>query len=168
MRRLLTTATVAVALTIPAVATLGFGGVAGAKTLPVPTAGSSVVCTSLKFNAKANTVSVSKCYTATGATSKTFKTLSASPAETLLMGGSLNWASGPGTITTSSLSTATPTGTCSSAKDTNAAYSGTIDGAPNAPTGTGDPVKAGDVVYVDVCITSKLKVKFAEGTYGEF
>ncbi len=33
MRRLLTTATVAVALTIPAVATLGFGGVAGAKTV---------------------------------------------------------------------------------------------------------------------------------------
>ena len=48
MRRLLTTATVAVALTIPAVATLGFGGVAGAKTSPVPTAGSSVVCTSFE------------------------------------------------------------------------------------------------------------------------
>ena len=167
MRRLLTTATVAVALTIPAVATLGFGGVAGAKTLPTPTAGSSVVCTKLKFNATANTVSITKCYTATGATSKTFKTLSASPAETLLSGGSLDWASGPGTITTSALTGATATGTCPKA-DTNSAYSGTIDGAPNAPTGTGDPVQAGDTVYVDVCITSKLKVTFAKGTYGEF
>ncbi len=169
MRRLFSTATIAVALTIPAVATLGFAGVAAAKTGPSPTAGSSVVCTKIKFTASTLTADVSTCYTAGGvAVPKAFKELTtgAGNAEALLSGGTLTWSPGPAggaSITTSSLTSATPTGTCSS-KDTNSAYTGTVTGA----TGTGNPAVSGDVVYVDVCVSSKAKVTLAKGSYAEF
>jgi hypothetical protein len=172
MRRLLTTATVAVALTIPAVATLGFGGVAGAKTV-VPTPGSSVACTKIVFNLTANTASLSKCYGSTGApVAKAFKTLNASSATGLVAGGMLTWAPGPSggaTVTNSALTSETPTGVCAK-KDTQAQYSGTI----TAETGTGNPVSsaAGDnTVFIDVCLaTAKsgaVKVTFAKGTVAE-
>ena len=169
MRRLLSTATIAVALSIPAVATLGFAGVAGAKSGPIPTPGSSVACTSVKYVSSTDTANVTKCYTApAGApTTKAFKTLGASPASTLLFGGTLNWSSGPGSVTTSALASATPTGTCSK-KDTNSAYSGTV----SSVTGTGNPVQAGDLIYVDVCLQALknggLKVSLAKGSVAEF
>jgi hypothetical protein len=169
MRRLLATATVAVALTIPAVATLGFGGVAGAKTV-TPTPGSSVACTKIVFNLTANTASLSKCYGSTGApVAKSFKTLNAASATGLVSGGTLTWAPGPtggATVTNSALTSQTPTGTCSSKKDSQAEYTGTI----TAETGTGNPVSAttGDnTVFIDVCITTKDKVSFAKGTAAE-
>ncbi len=172
MRRLLTTATVAVALTIPAVATLGFGGVAGAKTV-VPTPGSSVACTKIVFNLVANTASLSKCYGSTGApVAKAFKTLNATSATGLVDGGTLTWAPGPtggATVTNSELTSQTPTGVCSK-KDTQVEYTGTI----TAETGTGNPVSAtsGDNdVFIDACIaTAKsgaVKVTFAKGTAAE-
>src|SRR5277367_6508797 len=103
MRRLLSLATIAVALSSTSVVMLGSASPAFAKSGPTPTAGSSVVCTSLRYVRATGAANLSKCYTASGATGRTFKTLGAASSSTLLYGGTLNWASGPATVTTGNL-----------------------------------------------------------------
>ena len=105
MRRLLSLATIAVALSTTAVAMFGSAGPAFAKSGPTPTAGSSVVCTSLKYVETTGAANLSKCYTASGATAKAFKTLGAASSSTLLYGGTLNWtrARAARTVTTGNL-----------------------------------------------------------------
>jgi hypothetical protein len=180
MRRLLTIAVIPVAAAIGSTAlAVGLSGTAWATTPVNPTPGSSVACTGLKYNGTTGAATVSDCYTeGPVSTGKVYKELVAPSAETLLNGGTIPWSPGPkpkgsGTITTSSLTSVTPTGTCKAAKKgtttTQAAYSGTV----NSVAGAGNPVEAGDVVYVDVCINTnntsgKLAVVFATGTPGEF
>lgn len=169
MRRLLTTAAVAAALSVSASAlVVGTAGVAGAVT---PTPGSSVACAKISYSNSSGEATVSKCYNSSGAsTGKTYKELIAPSAATLLGGGTLNWSPGPSggaTIVTSALSGgATTTGTCSK-KDENEAFSGTVESV----TGSGNPAAAGDDIYVDVCLSgsaSSLKVSLAKGTDAEF
>jgi hypothetical protein len=169
MRRLLSFAAIPVTVaTVSAALVLGTAGIASALT---PTPGSSVVCTKVAYSNSTGQATVSKCSNSSGkSTGKSYKDLIASSAVTLLNGGTLNWSPGPSggaTVTTSALTSTTATGKCSK-KDTQAAYSGTVSGV----TGTGNPASSGDLVYVDVCLsTSKsgaLKVSFAKGTPGEF
>lgn len=168
MRRLLTTAAVAAALSVSASAlVVGTAGVAGAVT---PTPGSSVACAKISYSNSTGEATVSKCYNSSGAsTGKTYKELIAPSAATLLVGGTLNWSPGPSggaTIVTSALGSATATGTCSK-KDTNEAFSGTVESV----TGSGNPAAAEDDIYVDVCLSgsaSALKVSLAKGTDAEF
>jgi hypothetical protein len=146
-------------------------GIAGTAWAVTPTPGSSVACTKVKYNNTTGEATVSKCYNSSGAsTGRSYKDLIAASAVTLLNGGTLNWSPGPSggaTVTTSALTSTTATGTCPS-KDTQAAYSGTVTGV----TGSGNPASNGDLVYVDVCLSTNksgdLKVSFASGTPGEF
>jgi hypothetical protein len=173
MRRLLTIAVIPVAAAIGSTAlAVGLSGTAWAAGVN-PTPGSSVACTSIKYNNTTGSATVSKCYTAgPTSTGKVYKELVAASAATLLGGGTIPWSPGPkpggGSITTSSLSSATPIGTCSK-KDTQAAYSGTITGT----TGAGNPAQVNDDVFIDVCIstnakTGAIKVSVAKGTAAEF
>ncbi len=161
MRRLLSLATIAVALSTTSVAMFGSASPAFAKSGPTPTAGSSVVCTSLKYVEKTGAANLGKCYTASGATAKTFKTLGVASSSTLLYGGTLNWSPGPATVTTGNLAATAAIGTCPK-KDTDLAFAGSITGV----SGDGNPVAGGDVVYVNVCVGRS--VSLAKGSYAEF
>ncbi len=161
MRRLLGLATIAVALSSTSVALFGSAGPAFAKSGPTPTAGSSVVCTSLKYVEKTGAASLGKCYTASGATAKAFKTLGAASSSTLLYGGTLNWTPGPATVATGNLAATAALGTCPK-KDADLAFTGSITGV----SGEGNPVVNGDVVYVNVCVGRT--VSLAKGSYAEF
>jgi hypothetical protein len=158
-------ATVAVALSSAAAAMIGLAGPAFAKSpVPTPTAGSSVVCTHLKYLEATGAADLSKCYTASGATAKTFKTLGAASSSTLLYGGTLNWTPGPAggaSVTTGDLTATAPTGTCPK-KDSDLAFTGFITGV----SGKGNPVANSDVVYVNVCVGRT--VSLAKGSYAEF
>jgi hypothetical protein len=164
MRRLLSLATVAVALSSSFVATFGSADPAFAQAGPTLTAGSSVVCTSLKYVKATGAANLGKCYTASGATAEPFKTLVAASSSTLLNGGSLNWTPGPAggaTVTTGTLTAVAAIGTCPK-KDHDLAYSGSITGV----SGKGNPVANDDVVYVNVCVGRT--VSLAKGSYAEF
>ena len=142
----------------------GSAGPAFAKSGPTPTAGSSVVCTGLKYVEATGAANLTKCYTASGATGKAFKALGAASSSTLLYGGTLNWLPGPAggaTVTTGLWAATAATGTCPK-KDTNLAFAGSIAGV----SGQGNPVAIGDVVYIDVCVGRT--VKLAKGSYAEF
>ena len=119
------------------------------------------MCTSLKYVEKTGAANLGKCYTASGATAKTFKTLGAASSSTLLYGGTLNWAPGPGTVTTGNLAATAAIGTCPK-KDTDLAFTGSITGV----SGDGNPVAGGDIVYVNVCVGRT--VNLAKGSYAEF
>lgn len=171
MRHLRAAALAAVAVSLPVAGVAGLGGVASAKASkshPVPTAGSSVVCTKLKFKEKTkkgtttSSASESKCYTATAALSGTFASLNQNPAVTLLSGGTSTWKSSGGTVTTSALSAVAGAGTCP-AGDTEVALSGSV----TATSGVGNPVNVGDTVSVDVCVNGS-HVSIAPGTDLEF
>ncbi len=164
MRRLLGLATIAVALSSTSVAMFGSAGPAFAQSGPTPTAGSSVVCTSLKYVEKTGAANLGKCYTASGATAKTFKTLGAASSSTLLNGGTLNWTPGPaagGTVTTGNLAATATIGTCPK-KDRDLAFTGIVTGV----SGNGNPVASADVVYVNVCVGRTLSL--AKGSFAEF
>jgi hypothetical protein len=163
MRRLFRTAAVGAGVAVSASAlVVGMAGVAGAVK---PTSGSSVACTKLVYSSSKNSATIEKCYNSAGkSTGSSYKELIAKPATTLLSGGVVKWSPVKGaTITTSALTSATPKGTCAKG-DTKVAYTGTL----TAVTGTGDPAKVNDVVYVSVCVSSKGAVSLAKGTAAEF
>ena len=119
------------------------------------------MCTSLKYVEKTGAANLGKCYTASGPTAKTFKTLGATSSSTLLYGGTLNWAPGPATVTTSNLAATAVIGTCPK-KDNDLAFTGLVTGV----SGSDNPVANGDVVYVNVCVGRS--VSLAKGSYAEF
>ncbi len=171
MRRLLTFAAIPVAAAIGSTAlVVGVSGTAWAGKVS-PTPGSSVACTSIKYNATTGAATVSKCYTAGEvATPKAFKELVAENAADLLGGNSpIPWSPGPSggaSITTSSLSSTSPgMGTCAGKGNESTTFSGTVTAAP----GTGNPGQVGDVVSISICVNPKSgKITLAKGTAAEF
>ncbi|MGO8870030.1 MAG: hypothetical protein ACLQPH_01265 [Acidimicrobiales bacterium] len=171
MRRLFTTAAVVAALCIPAsAATIGLAGTAGAaaKPKPKPTAGSSVVCTALKFTSKTkkgvttDTIAFSKCFNNSGAIGAPNSSVGSTNAAALLTGGPLTWKTSGlvTTLGTPTLTTATP-GVCA-AGDTQ--Y--TEAGAVVAPT-TQSLTPVGDLTAGSVCVQlSPLKITLAPGSPG--
>jgi hypothetical protein len=149
MRRLLTVAATAVALSIPlSVATVGLAGTAGAAT-------SSVTCTGLTGTIS-TTVTISKCTPSGG---KGYKTASA-PASSLASGGNLTWSKSKATTTIgdSSVKVVSPN-KCGTS--TEYSFTGKVTAA--STKGTGIP-KKGDAVKALACVSSAGAISLLPGT----
>jgi hypothetical protein len=156
MRRLLTVAAVAAAMSIPAsAAVVGFAGTAGAAT-------SSVHCASLKGTIS-GTVTIAKCTPVNPdkKTAKAYKKATGASAS-LATGGNITWSGGATTtIGSATVGGGTSQGPC---KKGNLEYtfSGTVSAA--STSGTGIPA-VGDAVNAAACVSSKTgKIAIAPGT----
>jgi len=171
MRRLVMTAVVSVALSIPATTAIGLSGTAGAKAVPpTPTAGSSVVCTKLKYKSKTkkgvttSSISFSKCYNNAGKLLPPNKALGSNNPAALQTGGPLTWStSGLITMTGAGTLVVTPGGCPGGATE----Y--TSNGAVVA--GTTQPLTpVGDLTSGSVCVTGvapNVTLTLAPGTFFE-
>lgn len=151
MRRLLTVAAAAAALSIPlSAATVGLaGGTAGAA------ATSSVTCKGLTGTIT-TTVTVSRCTPSAG---KGYKTATASAAS-LATGGNLTWSKSKATTTigNAKASVASPN-MCTAG--TEYSFSGRVTAA--STKGTGIP-KKGDAVRAKACVSSAGAITLLPGT----
>jgi hypothetical protein len=156
MRRLLTVAAVAVAMSIPAsAAVVGFAGTAGA-------AGSSVQCASLKGTIT-GTVTIGKC-TPVNPNKKIAKLYKTATGEStsLAEGGNITWnGHATTTIGDASVSGGSSQGPCKKGY-TEYNFAGTVTAA--STSGTGIPA-VGDAVNASACVSSKTgKIAIAPGT----
>jgi hypothetical protein len=150
MRRLLTVAAAAAALSIPlSAATVGLAGTAGAA------ATSSITCKGLTGTIT-TTVTVSKCTPFGG---KGYRTASA-PAASLASGGNLTWSNSKATTTIgkTSAKVASPN-KCTTG--TEYSFSGRVTAV--STHGTGIP-KKGDAVRASACVTSSGAVTLLPGS----
>jgi hypothetical protein len=151
MRRLLTVAAAAVALSIPlSVAAVGLAGTAGAA------ATSSVTCTGLTGTIT-STVTVSKCKPSGG---KGYKSATGSAAS-LASGGKLTWKSSKATTTVGDTKASTVSPNECGAAGTEYAFTGKVTAA--STKGTGIP-KKGDAVKADACVSSTGAITLLPGT----
>jgi hypothetical protein len=149
MRRLLTVAAIAAAISIPtSIATVGVTGPAFAA--------SGISCTSLK-GSDSGTVTIGKCTPSGG---KGYKTASGTAA-TLATGGNITWKKSGATTTVGDTSVNSPgQGGCkkgSSEYD----FSGKVTGA--STTGTGIPA-VGDAVSARACVSKTGSLSLVKGT----
>jgi len=156
MRRLLTVAAVAAAMSIPAsAAVVGFAGTAGA-------AGSSVQCTSLKGTIT-GTVTIAKCTPANPnkKIAKLYKAATGSSAS-LATGGNITWSGGATTtIGDTAVGGGSGQGPCKKGS-TEYTFSGTVTAA--STSGVGIPA-VGDAISAAACVASKGgKITLAPGT----
>ena len=152
MRKVFRVAAVAVALSIPVSGlSLGLAGTAGAKkVLPKPSAGSSVVCTKLKYKSKTKVkkgvtttttkLTISKCYNSAGVMVPG-AIVSTNPAA-LEGGGALTWTTGSQTVVQplappNGLIVATP-GACPAGETEYTANGTVIAGTTQSATPVGD------------------------------
>jgi len=150
MRRLLTVAAAAVALSIPlSAATVGLAGTAGAAT-------SSITCTGLSGTIT-TTVKVSKCTPSGGAGYKT----ATGAASSLASGGNLTWASSKATTTVGDTSAKQVTPNKCGLKGTEYSFKGKVTAA--STKGTGIP-KKGDAVTALACVSSTGAITLLAGT----
>jgi hypothetical protein len=149
MRRLLTVAAIAAAISIPAsVATLGVAGPAFAA--------SSITCTSLK-GSDSGAVTIGKCSPSGG---KEYKTASGTAAS-LATGGTITWKSSKATTTIGDTSTSSPgQGGCKKGS-TEYDFSGKVTAA--STSGVGIPA-VGDSVSARACVASNGKLSLVKGT----
>jgi hypothetical protein len=154
MRRLLTVAATAVALSIPlSAATVGLAGAAGAAGAK---ASSSVTCTGLKGTIS-TTVTVSKCTPSGG---KGYKTATA-PASSLAAGGNLTWSKSKATTTIGNAAAKVVSPNKCGAAGTEYSFAGKVTAA--STKGTGIP-KKGDAVKALACVSSAGAVTLLAGT----
>jgi hypothetical protein len=156
MRRLLTVAAVAAAMSIPAsVAVVGVAGTAGA-------AGSGVQCASLKGTIT-GTVTIAKCtpVNPSKTIAKGYKKATGSSGS-LATGGNITWNGGATTtIGGTSVGGGTSQGTCKK-NNTEYTFSGTVTAA--STSGVGIPA-VGDAISASACVSSKTgKITLAPGT----
>jgi hypothetical protein len=151
MRRLLTVAAAAAALSIPlSAATVGLASTAGAA------ATSSVTCSGLTGTIS-TTVTVSKCTPSGG---KGYKTATASAAS-LATGGNLTWSKSKATTTIGDTTAKAVTPNACGSAGTEYSFAGRVTKA--STKGTGIP-KKGDAVRAKACVSSTGAITLLPGT----